>query len=339
MKIDYKIAENIIKTIATQNIYKCVLLYGENNSAVNTKYKIILNNFKEQNYECIDLTQESLKENETLLLEEFVAISMFAEKTVYTLKLLEKENNFTKIIENLFEKNDLNNTKNFLIITAGGLDTNSTLRKYTEKSKSIACIACYEENEKNTNLFINKILKEYNFKFNYDVVEYLNNNIGNNNLLIENEIKKIDLYKDDDRKLTLDDIKMCVSDISNINFDDFCNNFCSLNRIETFRILDKILQENIEIIVILRLLIKYFLQLQKMRFMLDNGDNIENIMSTERVFWKQQIFVKTHLKNWTLNKINIMLEKLIDAEKNIKFSNNSEIELENFILKCFLYFK
>ncbi|MDR1498820.1 MAG: DNA polymerase III subunit delta [Rickettsiales bacterium] len=338
MKIDYKTADDLIKNITIQKDHECVLLYGEDSAAVNLKYKVIVDLFREKQYEIINILPESLRENESLLAQEFFAISMFSTNTLYILKLLEKENNFTKIVENLFEKNDVSGVNNFLIITANGLDTTSSLRKYAEKSKHIACIACYERDSRSTNLFISEKLKEYNFIFGHDIVEYLSNNIGSNTLFIENEIQKIYLYKGDDKKLTLDDVQKCVADVSNTDLNDFCNNFCSFNGDGTFRILNKIFREDVELVVIIRILIRYFLQLQKMRFLLDSGDTMENILKNG-VFWKQQSHTRAHLQLWSLGNINSMLKRLMKLEKEVKFSENKNIEFENFVLRSLMVFR
>ncbi len=336
MKIDYKLADQTIKNLINSK-YKCVLLYGESNSAVETKYSSILDIYKKYGYEISDISPDRLKENENLLAEEFSAISMFASNTLYTLKLLENENNFTKVIENLFKNNDVSKSENFLVVTAGNLEITSSLRKYAEKCEFIACIACYAD-DKNIGAFIGIKLREYGFNFNTDVTKYLIENIGNNNLIIENEIKKIDLYKGNDRNLTLEDVKKCVNDVAQTNYNDFCNSFCSFEKNKTIKILNKLTQENVELIVIIRMMIRYFLQLQKIRFMFDNGEQLDEILKKEKIFWKQQSFVKIHIQKWNLNKINLMLEKLIDIEKIVKFSNN-KTEFENFILKSFMYFE
>ena len=336
MKIEFKNVESTINTITNQNTFKSVLLYGEDSSSVNKKYKTILNLFTQKGYEINDIAQEILKENKTLLVEEFFSVSMFATNTIYTLRLLEKENTFTKNIEDLFEKNDVSNINNFLLITANGLDTTSSLRKYAEKSKHIACIGCYEEDSKNISVLINIKLKERSFIYNQEVVSYILNAVGNNSSIIENEIEKVLLYKGNDKNLSIDDVKNCIVDIAETNLEDFCNNFCTFNKNETFRVLHKIFEENIELIVVIRMLVRYFMQLQKIRFLVDSGDSIENVFKNEKIFWKQQNSIKIHLQKWSLQKINKFLEMLLNVEKNVKFSPNREVEFENFVLKSML---
>lgn len=338
MKVDYKKVDEFINSITKQNNIKSILLYGEDVSSVNKKYKIILNEFVKVGYEISDIPLENLKNNDTLLSEKFFSIPMFATNTLYIFRLLEKENSYTKFIQNLFENNNVCVSDNFLVITAGGLDTTSSLRKYAEKSQFIASIGCYEDSDKNIEIFINNKLKTANFVFNNEVVSYIANNVGNNNLVIENEINKLILYKNNDKKLTLDDVKKCITDISKTSIDDFCNNFCLLNKEETFRNLKKMFAENVELIVIIRSLVRCFLQLQRIYFLIENGNSIDNVFKTEKIFWKQQINIKSYLNKWNLQKVNNFLELLLNIEKTSKFSLNKNIEFENFILKSILFF-
>ena len=333
MKIDNKNVLNTINNLVNQNTIKCLLLYGESLSTIENRYKTVIDIFKKDSYDIVSINPDLLKTNETLLCDEFLSISMFATKTLYTLKLVEKENSFTKNLEFLFDNNNLNENPNFLVITAGNLDVTSSLRKYTEKSKNIACIACYEENSKDIMTFIVKKLKELNFVFNSEVTEYLYNNIGNNSLMAENEIKKIDLYKGENRHLTIEDVEKIVIDISNTNINDFCNNFCNLNLNETLRNLRKIYNEGVETIVLIRSLSRYFMQLQKIKYLINECNEINEVFKTEKIFWKQQILLSNHIKKWNISEINTMIKKLAEVERDLKFSINARLIFENFVLR------
>ena len=336
MKIENKNVINVIDNITTQQEFKAVLLYGEDDSSVLNKYNIILNSFINKKYELNDISQENIKNNPTYLSENFFTTSMFLTNTIYTLRLIDKENEFTKYIEILFETEEVKNVDNFLLITAGNLDTKSSLRKYAEKSKYIACIGCYEES--NPESFISNKLKEYGFVFNNSMVNYILQNVGTNTTMIQNEIEKLSLYKIGDKILTIDDLKECIKDISNNKLDDFCNNFCSMYTQETIKIAKKLMNNGVDVITLTRVLIKYFLQLQKIKEYLKKGETIDNVFKYEKIFWKQQHIMKNHLSKWDINNINKMLYKLLDLEKRIKFDVNKNIIFEHFILKNLIFF-
>lgn len=339
MKIDNRSVNAILANPLESGKYHCVLLYGENESLVEERCKALMDFFSHHSYDITPLSVDGLKNENSALAEKFFAISMFATKELFILKLLEKENSFTKQLEELFgSAGNLTDNPNFLLLTCGNLDGSSSLRKYAEKSPHIACIACYRETQKNIETFIVRRLRELNFSFKSEIVNYLSEHLGENSLIIENELQKLDLYKDSDRNLSLEDVQRVIADVASSDMDKFRNDFCDLNFKETLRDLTRMRNEGVESVVILRTMIRYFLQLQKISFLISQGEDREEIFTRERIFWKQQISMKNHLRIWSLPRIGDILEKLLEAEKKIKFSTRSAMELENFILKLLLKF-
>ena len=78
------------------------------------------------------------------------------------------------------------------------------------------------------------------------------------------------------------------------------------------------------------------MQLQKIRFLIDGGNDINEVFKSERIFWKQQIFIRNYIKKWSLKEISNMTEKLMNVEKESKFGSNGKLIFENFILRYFL---
>lgn len=315
---------------------KAILIFGPDNSVININLNDLVEKFKKNKFEVQNVNIENFKNNPACLIEDFQAFSMFVKNTLFVLKLIDRPNDFTKHLKSFFEIQNLNEN-NFLIITADDLAAASSLRKYCESAENIGTIVCYEEDEKNISAYIQKKLKEYNFNFTFDVVAYLSTNIGTNKLIINNELEKIALYKNDNN-LTLEDVKKCIRNISSFDLNEFINYFTSLKATESFNLLNKAKDENVQNIIIVRSLIKYFLQLQLLKYRIDSGEQIDYVIENERVFWKQKPTIKAHLEKWSLNNINLMLEKFIELEKTSKFNNNSN-EIESFMLKVFLRFK
>ena len=334
MKITGKKVGEFYNALKNQNcIYKLCLLFGQDESVISSKSRGILNIFKDKN--VVNISSDELKNNSGRIFEEFQSISFFSDKTIIVVKLSERPNDITKNIKQIFENLDINNN-NFILLIAGDLTTSSSLRKFCEDNEYTVAIGCYSETESDILNFIRTKLKEYNFTFNTDVINKIYSNIGNNTLLIEKEIEKIALYKDTNKNLTIYDIENTTKDISESEISEFINYFCTLNKDKTFNSLDKLLKEN-QKIVLIRSLISHFLLIQKIQYRISIGENIENAIKSEKVFWKEQITIRKHLEFWDLKKINNMLEKFIDLEKN-KFSSTN-IEFKDFILRTFMVFK
>ena len=334
MKITGKKVGEFYNALKNQNCtYKLCLLFGQDESVISSKSRDILNIFKDKN--IVNISSDEIKNNPSRIFEEFQSISFFSDKTIIVVKLSERPNDITKNIKQIFENLDINNN-NFILLIAGDLTTSSSLRKFCEDNEYTVAIGCYSETESDILNFIRTKLKEYNFTFNTDVINKIYSNIGNNTLLIEKEIEKIALYKDTDKNLTIYDIENTTKDISESEISEFINYFCTLNKDKTFNSLDKLLKEN-QKIVLIRSLISHFLLIQKIQYRISIGENIENAIKSEKVFWKEQITIRKHLEFWDLKKINNMLEKFIDLEKN-KFSSTN-IEFKDFILRTFMVFK
>lgn len=334
MKLTGKKVNDFYNSLKTSNEYKLCLLFGQDEFVISIKAKEILNIFKNEN--ILNISQEEFKNKPSRIFEEFQSISFFSNRTIIVLRLNERPNDATKYIKQIFEKVDENN-KNFILIIAGDLATSSSLRKFCEESDYIVSIGCYNETDSGVINFIKNKLNEYELKFNQDIVNKIYSNIGNNLLVLEKEIEKISLYKGDDKNLTLEDIEKITTDISDSDISEFINYFCTLDKQNTFKSLNKLLSEN-QSIVLTRSLISHFLLLQRINYRISNGEDISNAIKLERVFWKEQLYIKKHLEIWDLKKINFMLEKFIELEKTSKFSTTN-IEFEEFILKTFMIYK
>lgn len=334
MKLTGKKVNDFYNSLKTSNEYKLCLLFGQDESVISIKAKEILNIFKNEN--IVNISQEEFKSRPSRIFEEFQSISFFGDRTIIVLRLNERPNDATKYIKQIFEKVDKNN-KNFILIIAGDLATSSSLRKFCEENDYIVSIGCYNETDSGVISFIKNKLNEYELKFNQDIVNKIYSNIGNNLLVLEKEIEKISLYKGDDKNLTLEDIEKITTDISDSDISEFINYFCTLDKQNTFKSLNKLLSEN-QSIVLTRSLISHFLLLQRINYRISNGEDISNAIKLERVFWKEQLYIKKHLELWDLKKINFMLEKFIELEKTSKFSTTN-IEFEEFILKMFMIYK
>ncbi|MDR2777419.1 MAG: DNA polymerase III subunit delta [Rickettsiales bacterium] len=333
MKIENRNINSTVKSLPNSD-FSAALLYGDVDSSMGLRCREIVNIFLEKGYETSTIAPEDIKGDEGALAERFVAISMFSANTLFLLKLLDRGNMFTKHLENLFDNTNLVNNRNFLLITSDSLETSSSLRKYSEKSKHIACIPCYSETSADLAVFIRKKLQEYNLTANSNVISYISS-IGASSTTLENEIQKLYLYKGgEDRVVSMDDVQNCLVDSTASSLDDLLNNFCSLDRKATLESMNRILGGGAEPIAVLRAMIRHFLMLQRMCRMLEDGGNLENIFTVERIFWKSQDSMRRYIGKWTAEGIGLLLEKMVGIEKSVKFSSfDATLELDNFLLQ------
>ena len=143
------IFENNIKNLKN-NI---VLFYGENLGLKNDFKKKIKTSFIEAEFNNID--QDAILKNEKDFIDSFLNISLFNEQKIYFINQVNDK--LFDLIEYVEKK--INNQKIYLF--AENLEKKSKIRSYFEKSKDLAVIACYQDNEIGIKKIILERLAEY----------------------------------------------------------------------------------------------------------------------------------------------------------------------------------
>ena len=338
MKIQAYKVDEFIKTIDREHSINGALLYGPDNGLVALNYKEIAQKIVpdlKDPFNVVHLSDDKLKDNPTIIFDEFLAMSMMGGRRLITIR--DAGNLISSSLKEIFKTEP--NSDNFILITAGNLDAKSSLRKFAETSKNFVAIPCYQDDKNKIAQIVNQKLRGFGFKYSDDVVKELVNNFGGNRLIILNEIEKLALYKGDDKNLTISDLNDCIKDVSEIDISELINEFANLNKDRTYILLQKLFTENVNFIVVIRSLVNYFLKLQLIKFQIANGANFTDITKKQRIFWKQIPVLQKHLGIWSLSKINHFLKKLIEVEVKCKSTgSNPEMVLERFLtVACGVY--
>lgn len=339
MKIQSSKVDSFVQTIDKEKEIKGVVIYGPDSGLVAVRFKEIAGKISpdlKDPFNVVFISEERLKNNPTAIFDEFLAMSMLGGRRLIIIK--NAGNTLTKTLKDIFKEDP--KTENFILITAGNLDTKSSLRKFAETSKHIASIPCYKDDKNKISQIVNQKLREYGFIYNNDVVNALVSNFGGNRLIILNEIEKLALYKDNDKKLTVDDLNDCIKDVSESNVDELINGFANLDKNLIYKLLQKISSEGINFILIIRSLLNYYLKLQLIKYQIENGTDFNEITRTHRIFWKQIPLLKRHLSIWSSKMIDHFLEKLIELEIKCKTSgSHPNVLLERFLIGSCLRYK
>ena len=200
------------------------LLYGLKDFQINEEIKNLTKNQNDMNISRYDLNNTPLKD----AIDDAETYSMFAEtKTV----IVENASMFTTltskdsdIVENYL--NNINKSTN-LIFTAHA-EKIDTRKKITKLIKKDGIVKEFNEEISPLNLTKN-LLKDYDI--NEKTINLFLDRVGNNPLIIQNEINKIKIYKNKDKNITDKDI----INLTNKNID-----------IDIFKLIDNIVQENKE---------------------------------------------------------------------------------------------
>ena len=316
---NYLIEQNF--DIIKQNI---TLFYGENLGLINIfKKKIKSINIKST---CYYLNQDEILNIRDNFYQEFLNFSLFHDTKIY---FIERSNdNILDLIKSLEEK--ISTQKIYLFSEI--LDKKSKLRSYSEKSKNIAVVPCYKDNE---NILKGLIVKELNgfAGLTSENINLIINNSALDRAKLNNELEKIKTYFVN--KKILNDKLQNLLNYNEIDDFSYLRDFCILgNKKKTNKLLEDTLIDNEKIIYYLNLL---NLRLNKLEEILSIKNlEIEKAIDTIKppIFWKDRPILKEQafkLKNKNLKPV---FRKLFDLEKTFKSNSqlNKSILLKKFII-------
>lgn len=341
MKIQsYKI-DSFINGIANNKDIKAVLLYGPDEGLNAVRFKkitdLILGN-GDKTFNLVDISMEQIKENPAILGDEFVSFSMLGGKRV--IRIRQAKNAVTKILEEILT----NSSDNVILISAGDLDTASSLRKLADKHKNIASLPCYADDDRAILNVISGRLRELGLTFSPQVVNYLGSRFGGNRLIVLSELEKLATYLGDRKELTIEDVELCTTDVSDVEYNHLTESLTGFNAGEVNKLLDKLYSVGQNPVTIARILTTYFTKLQNAKSLMEeSGASASQIIEQHypRMFFKEKPIFTRNLNNWSLKNINDFVKKLVELEFEFKTKNLSpKTELSRvLILACVKYRK
>lgn len=319
MKIQANKVDEFIKSF--DNKCKGVLIYGPDEGLVSIRKNEILQKILpdyKTSLSLITLSSATIKDKTGIINSEYNSTSLFGnDKKVVLIE--DADNSISKILEEIFSKPQ--NSDNFILITADDLDSKSSLKRFAEFNQYFASLPCYKDDINAIMQIVNLKLRKEGFKYNAEVVKYLTESFGGNRLIILSELDKLVIYKDQDKNLTIEDVKACIQDNSEGNINDFVNNLASLNIEKAYKELQNLYSEGIFPVAIIRTTIAYFIKLQLYKYQTQNGISFEEIADRDNIFWKQKPIVQQHLNKLSLKNINDILLILFNEEAKLKGKN------------------
>lgn len=336
MKIANAQIESYINKISEAKICGA-MLFGFEQSLIDYRAKLISQKIVSDlsdPFLVSEISKERFVEDNSVLMDEFLSFSMLGGRKLIILRDLNSSaiTALGKILKDSFSSPNQDSEQNFILIIAGNVDKNIALRKFIEDSPYFAAIACYEDSSQTITKFIEDKFRQNNINFEAGCAEYLMEQIGKNRQIIELEIAKIADFLEPNQKLTTSIISQTSALIAEAQSDEFINNFVSANFAQSLICGEDLLKNGFEAIGLMRFLSNYLIKLQTVKTAINQGLNQEFEIKAQRLFFKQEIEFRKHLKLIELKQIAFYLKKLAELELKIKTSNISG----KFLLLSFL---
>ena len=303
------------------------LLYGTKDFEIEEEIKKLSKGIDEMNISKYDLNNDML----SLALEDAKTMSLFGDKK---LVIVDNANMFTGstskdselIEEYLNHMND--NTTLILIVHNDKLDTR---KKITKLIKRVGKVQEFND-ELDTTSLVRKLFKDYNID--YKTIQLFIDRVGNNPLIIQSEINKIKIYKDNDKNITEEDILNLTAKLIEIDIFKLIDYIVRKNKEKALELYYEMLKMNEEPIKIVVILANQFRIMYQSKELLKKGYNEKDIASTLKIHPYRVKLAIQNSRNYTSDILLKNLNALADIDIGIKTGTiNKDLALELFILK------
>jgi DNA polymerase-3 subunit delta len=288
------------------------------------------NNMEEINISYFDLNSDLIED----VLEDAETFSMFADRkmivvnnaNIFTAKKLTLEQDIEKLEKYL---ENINPSSIIVFVTNDSkLDERKKIVKLVKKVGIVK-----ELNSTNSiNDIVISLFGEY--KINNSQVKLLIDRVGNNLDILNQEITKLKIYKDDDLIITDEDIVNLTNENIEANLFLLIDSIVNKDKKRAICIYHEMIKMNEEPIAIIISLANKMRGLYQTKELFSKGYKDVDIATILGVKPGYLYYMKDSLKKYDSNTLLKLLKKLADLDYNIKKGSvNKELGLELFILE------
>lgn len=301
------------------------LLYGTNDFAIQKEIEKITKDFDKMNISKHDLTEDDIKD----VISDAETFSMFADSKVV---IAENAAIFTSSgsgdLETLENYLAHINPNTILIFTVNEEKVDER-KKITKKIKKDYKLISFNQNE-TPNSLVRNLLNDYNITSSN--INLLIDRVGTNPLILENEVNKIKLYKDD-KTVTKEDIINLTTKRPEIDIFKLIDDIVMKNKDEALEIYNEMLKVNEEPLKIVILLASQFRLMYQAKELAKKGYSEKNISEVLKVHPYRVKLALQKGKKYKAETLLNYLNALADIDIAIKTGKTDKnLALELFLL-------
>ena len=305
---------------------KIFLFYGKNDGLKNQTVNILINDKnKIFNYE-----EKEIIDNENNFIENILSKSLFEQEKYIIIK---------RATDKIFKIVEILNSKNLediiIIINSDNLEKKSKLRSFFEKDKKCVCVPFYPDNDQTLSQLAHSFLREKNIMISSSNINLITNKCNGDREVLINELKKIQYYAKNGKKITTESISKLINLNENHSISELVDNCLAKNKKKIISILNENNFSNDDCIMITRSFIIKAKKLLTLSTFFESSKNIDLTISSAKppIFWKEKEITKQQIYKWKPKNIKKLIYELSETELRIKKNINNSINLiTDFIL-------
>jgi len=313
MKFYLSQINSILDKIERKEI-KAILLYGPDKGYISKVCKLIIQKF--------DLSINSIdyQNINASLLEIMLNSRNFFSKREF-IKVGSVTASIDQKVKNILKTDFLN----FIVFIADELPPASSIRKLFETESYLASIGCYHDDAEKIEKIILRKCSKHGKIIGKDALNFLKNKLKGDHQTICNELNKLILFVSDKDDITLDIVIKVISNDMSASGDDLCVFFVQKNLSKFLEEIEKFIENNVNEVLIIRALLRYYLNLYIVLSKTEAGINLDSAIKSlyPPIFFKYINDFKKNALNLNIKDIIKALSILQEAEITFKLKPTS----------------
>ncbi len=300
---------------------RAVLIYGPDAGQIDEYCDMAIEKLGIEKDNMFALDSDDLREKQDALFAEACTPSMFGGRKMVIIS--NAGDACAKQVADLVSHSGLCAT---VIVTGTDLRAGGGLRSLFEGATDMAALACYTDDAKTLATLIRNELSAASGiqQITPDAMAYMTTHLGGDRGITRGFLRKIALYVDDKRIVDLSDVEKCLPDTGAADIDDFLYSLTAGHIQQTMMALDRLLYDNKEPNMLIRMLDGHF---KKLQTAIVNGQ-------LPRLFWKVEDKFKMAMRIWSEAEVTAVLMRLNELERQLRTTGMpGEILLRDFALK------
>lgn len=189
----------------------------------------------------------------------------------------------------------------YLLVEAGDLKKTGALRKVAESERTIAAIACYQDDARALNALIDHELSAAQLRITPAARELLLNSIGGDRIASRNELQKLLLYCMHETLIDEHHVADIIGDASAISTDEVVDHVLEGDPDGFLHAIQKVIASKTAVFLVLQSTLKQFQLLESMRLEMDERQQqVAQVMQTlgRGIHFRRKPIIEKTLRNW-----------------------------------------
>jgi DNA polymerase-3 subunit delta len=201
----------------------------------------------------------------------------------------------------------------FVLIEAGDLKKGAGLRGTVEQSASTMALPCYSDDARGIDSTVDDMLTRHKLQITLEARNLLKESLGGDRLATRAELEKICLYAHGRERITIDDVRDIIGDVSATSYEAVIDAVMVGNMVDFTHTFDRVIGTGSSSFLVLSTAIRQFQSLQTLRYGMEvEGKNAGAAVAAARppIFFTRKKLVEIALQRWTTLSCGKAIERL-----------------------------